>query len=239
MTQHDVAGAVGMPQPSIARIEAGAVLPRTATLLTILTAIGHELIIEPRSAVRHEVRRAARERLSRSIPRRTWDALGRRGTTALLRTLRAGTVPFVLVGDVAEVVHGAPRTVGPAFEICHPTSALAAGRLADALRKMGAIPTLDPSDLRSDHDMRVTTDAGDLRLLSRTAAGDDYEVLARNASRRIIDTSLLVLVAALEDLMRIRRARGEDADLEILAAVDLERAPTLPGAGSTRRAAEG
>ena len=38
MTQHDLAQAVGMPQPSIARIEAGTVIPRTTTLLAILEA---------------------------------------------------------------------------------------------------------------------------------------------------------------------------------------------------------
>jgi predicted transcriptional regulator len=36
MTQQQLARAVGMPQPSIARIERGTVLPRTATL----TALG-------------------------------------------------------------------------------------------------------------------------------------------------------------------------------------------------------
>ena len=62
MTQHDLAQAVGMPQPSIARIEAGTVIPRTATLLAILEATGHQLIVEPigpeadDEAIRHRLR---------------------------------------------------------------------------------------------------------------------------------------------------------------------------------------
>ncbi len=47
MTQMELAAAVGMPQPSIARIERGSVLPRTSTLIAILRATGHELAVEP------------------------------------------------------------------------------------------------------------------------------------------------------------------------------------------------
>jgi transcriptional regulator with XRE-family HTH domain len=47
MTQHQLAHAVGMPQPSIARIERGSVIPRTATLIAILKATGHQLTVEP------------------------------------------------------------------------------------------------------------------------------------------------------------------------------------------------
>lgn len=233
MTQHDLARAVGMPQPSIARIEAGNVLPRTATLLAILDATGHELLVEPRVAVRAEVREAARERELRSIPRRTWEAMGRRGSTGVLRRLGFEGVPFILVGDLAEVVHGAPRRVGQEFEICHPRDAAVAARLAMVLRQIGASPPLGIAELRADHDIHVTTHAGGLRLTTRTAAGDDYELLARNATRLIIDASLLVHVASLEDLMRVRRAEGAVADLEILSAVSPR------GAGRGRTAAAG
>jgi predicted transcriptional regulator len=36
-----------MPQPSIARIEAGTVIPRTATLIALLHATGHQLSVVP------------------------------------------------------------------------------------------------------------------------------------------------------------------------------------------------
>lgn len=219
MTQQDLALAVGMKQPSIARIEAGNVVPRTATLLAMLEATAHELVVEPRIVVRAEVREAARERQTRSVPRRAWDALGRGGSTTLLRRLGFEGVPFVLVGDLAEVVHGAPRTVGQEFEICHPSDAAVASLLAAVLREIGASPPLEASDLEAERDIRVSTDAGGLRLTTRTAAGDDYDLLARNARRIIIDTSLLVRVASLEDLIRARRARGEIAELEELAAL--------------------
>ena len=47
MTQQDLALATGMPQPSIARIEAGTVIPRTATLIALLDATGHQLSVVP------------------------------------------------------------------------------------------------------------------------------------------------------------------------------------------------
>jgi predicted transcriptional regulator len=47
MTQLELARATGMPQPSIARIEAGTVVPRTATLIALLHATGHQLSVVP------------------------------------------------------------------------------------------------------------------------------------------------------------------------------------------------
>ena len=47
MTQQDLAQATGMPQSSVARIEAGTVVPRTATLIALLEATGHQLAVVP------------------------------------------------------------------------------------------------------------------------------------------------------------------------------------------------
>lgn len=46
MTQQDLAEAAGMPQSSVARIEAGAVSPRSSTLIKLLAATGHRLALE-------------------------------------------------------------------------------------------------------------------------------------------------------------------------------------------------
>jgi uncharacterized protein len=47
MTQQELAQAAAVPQPSIARIESGTVVPRTSTLITLLRATGHRLTVEP------------------------------------------------------------------------------------------------------------------------------------------------------------------------------------------------
>jgi transcriptional regulator with XRE-family HTH domain len=198
MTQQQLAQAVGMPQPSIARIERGTVQPRSTTLMALLEATDHQLTVEPidTAAVDHE---AIRRRLAMPVPQRTRQATGRTRTQNL-RRLRRFAVPFVLIGELAEVVHGSPAKVGRVVEICHATTDVARERLALALE--------------SEH-----PDAEELRLHTRTDAGDDYDVLVRNAAKMTIDAGLQVRVAALDDLIRIRRARHTPQDQEAAAVL--------------------
>ncbi len=194
MTQHDLAQAVGMPQPSIARIEAGTVIPRTTTLLAILEATGHQLTVEPIGpAVDLE---AIRHRLRLNHPQRTKLALGRAAKNHrtspmhIVRRLRRFGVPFVLIGELAEAAHGSPTSAGRDIEVVHARTDVARQRLAMALEDLG--------------DMGKR-----LRALTESAAGDDYGRLRPNAVPIHLETGSLVPVAALEDLIAIRRARGD------------------------------
>lgn len=207
MSQQELARAVGMPQPSIARIESGAVVPRTATLITILEATGHVLTVEPSGPT---VDRAAiRRRLARSVAVRTWNALGRatmrRRTNPvfILRRLGFYGVPHVLIGELAEVAHGSGVKVGRGIELVHARTEKARTQLAMALRELEATT--------SDR-VRFKTAAGRLRLLTETPAGDDYTILAPNAVWMYVDSGIRVRVAALDDLIRIRRALGTPED---------------------------
>jgi transcriptional regulator with XRE-family HTH domain len=74
MTQRQVAEAAGVPQPSVARIESGAVSPRVDTLARLLAATGHELSYErrlgegiDRTAIRERLRMAPAERLRLAV----------------------------------------------------------------------------------------------------------------------------------------------------------------------------
>src|SRR5215211_760072 len=129
MTQHQLARATGMPQPSVARIEAGTVVPRTATLIGILAATGHQLSVEPIEL--YVDREAIRRQLGMSVPRRTRQAL-RSGSGRILRRLRRFAVPFVLIGELAEVAHGSPITSGRVIEVCVATTDVAQERLERA-----------------------------------------------------------------------------------------------------------
>jgi len=204
MTQHQLAEAVGMPQPSIARIERGTVVPRTETLIALLAATGHRLTVEPIGAATVD-QEAIRQRLAMSVPQRTRRALPRRSTSTdpirILRRLRRFNVPFVLIGELAEVAHGAPIKLGRApIQVCHASTDVAAQRLAWARDDLGA-----------------QADARHLRLVTETEAGDDYDTLLRNAAAMHVDAGILVRVAALEDLIRIRRARRTPKDEEAAA----------------------
>jgi transcriptional regulator with XRE-family HTH domain len=214
MTQHELASALEMPQSSIARIEAGTVMPRTATLIAVLEATGHRLAAEP---IGPEVSLAAiRDRLAIDVPKRTWTALGRavardsqRSPLRILRRLRLFAVAFVLIGDLAEAAHGAPLKVGRLIEVCHSRTDVARERLARALEDLGAT---------SSDGVEFETQAGRLRLATEVATGDDYDLLARTAVRMHVDAGILVPVASLDELIRIRVARGSSED-RLAAAV--------------------
>lgn len=212
MTQHQLAEAVGMPQPSIARIERGTVLPRTETLIVLLAATRHRLMVEPiGSTIVDEA--AIKQRLAMSVPQRTRRAMPARSTDPIraLRRLRRFNVPFVLVGELAEVAHGAPIKVGRApIQVCHASTDVAIERLAIAR-----------------HDLGQQANPRHVRLITETDAGDDYDTLLRNSVGMPVDAGILVRVAALEDLIRIRRARRTPKDDEatdlLLALADLVR----------------
>jgi hypothetical protein len=53
--------------------------------------------------------------------------------------------------------------------------------------------------------------------VSQTAAGDDYDLVRRNAPNVIVDPRISMRVASLEDLIRARRAKGTAKDLEAAA----------------------
>lgn len=216
MTQHDLARAVGMPQPSIARIERGTVVPRTSTLLALLGATGCQLEVEQTGpSVELD---AIRRRRAMTVPARTRDAIGsavarnqQKSPLRIVRRLRRFGVPFVLVGELAEVAHGSPTKVNRVIEICHPGTDLARERLRRTLDDLGADPASDGREF--------ATDAGRLRTMTESDAGDTYDVLIRTAVRVPVDAGLFVRVASLEDLIRIRRARGTEPDAEAAAVL--------------------
>jgi transcriptional regulator with XRE-family HTH domain len=204
MTQQELAEAIGMAQPGIVRIERGTVVPRADTLIKLLAATGHQLVVEttPPPVDEEPIRR----RLAMSVPARSRTALGRlarnhrAGPLHVLRRLRRFGVPFVLVGELAEVVHGRPATLGRTVEICHPDTDVARERLDLALA-----------------DLQASEQRLDLRTVRATEAGDDYAVLARNASKLPVDAGIMVPVAAVEDLVRARAARATPEDAEVAA----------------------
>ena len=198
MTQEQLADAVGMPQPSIARIERGTVQPLTATLIELLAATGHRLSVEPIGPAVDQG--AIRRRLAMSVPQRTRAAMPSAARLRILRRLRRFNVPFVLIGDLAEAAHGSPGRAGRVIQVCHATTDVATQRLALAREDLGP-----------------EADASRLHLVTETDAGDDYDTLARNAVGMHVDAGILVQVAALEDLIRARRARGTPEDQEAAA----------------------
>jgi hypothetical protein len=213
MTQGELAAAVAMPQPSVARIESGAVSPRTETLARLLRATGHELAVEPRLGVdvdpatlRDALEMEPHERVRRAVKR----SGGRRDPIRILRRLRHFGVHFVLIGPLAETVHGADA--GASVVVCHRRSQENQRRLDLALADLGP-------------------EARDLELVGAPSGTNGFADLDANARTVLVGVGVQVRVAALDDLIRIRRHgtgsdRGADA-LEVLGALRdaLERGP--------------
>lgn len=137
---------------------------------------------------------------------------------ALLRVLVRHDVRFVVIGGVAGNAHGS-ATATLDLDICYARDNANLEALVAALHEVSAalrgidpgLPfRLDARTIRNGLNFTFTTDHGDFDCLGE-ASGYTYDVLAPNAER--IDLGVDVLVAALDDLIRMKRAAGRLRDL--------------------------
>ena len=148
---------------------------------------------------------------------------------ALLEALHDADVEFVLIGGVAARLHGSPSLTRD-LDICHLRSRVNMERLTGVLHRLHArlrgvdedVPfLLDARTLGAGGSFTFTTDAGDLDILAEPAGVGGYAVLATGAVSMDVGT-FTVQVAALDDLIRMKRAAGRPKDrveVEILAAL--------------------
>ena len=129
-------------------------------------------------------------------------------------------VRYVLIGGLAAVTRGAPL-VTQDVDVCHATDTANLTRLAEALREVravlrGADPglhfALDARTLANGDTFTFTTDIGSIDILATPAGTSGYEDLARSAE--VFEMfGQRVLVATVEDLIRMKRASGRTKDL--------------------------
>jgi hypothetical protein len=150
-----------------------------------------------------------------------------------LDVLRRHRVRFVLIGGLAARLQGSP-TLTNDLDLCYDRNEANLEGLAVALKELEArlrgvdkdVPfRLDARTLKAgDHFIFITT-AGNLDVLGHPAGSGGYDELARTAVPMEISGEK-VLVAAIEDLIRMKRAAGRPKDrieVEILEAVLEER----------------
>lgn len=148
----------------------------------------------------------------------------------ILRTLAEHGVDYVLIGGLAVQTHGHPRTTNDADVIPAPDPANL-DRLAAALRDLGA-RVLNPDHEGEQIDARMlpratiwqlTTRDGGVDVLHEVPGGRSYDEL-RAAALEIELDGVEIHVVGLDDLIRMKVARGRPVDLDDVTAL------TNPGA---------
>jgi hypothetical protein len=139
---------------------------------------------------------------------------------AVISLLGKHQVRYVLIGGLAAITHGA-ALVTQDIDICYDRDPENLERLADALREAhaelrGAEPglpfRLDSRTLALGDASTFTTNVGWLDILATPSGVAGYEELARTADAYTL-FGHRVLVASLEDLIRMKRAAGRPKDL--------------------------
>lgn len=212
ITQEELARRADLRQPAVARIEAGRVTPRVDTLDRLLRACGISLTVEPRLGAdveREAIRRLLRLEPAERLARATAAIRGFRPARTL-QILSARAVRFVVVGEVAECLHGSPAPT-QVVEIVVAEDAPNRRRLSLAVDRLRSFRWGPTGRLR----WRFTSPPG----------GPPYPEMAR-ASDELTVAGKRVRVASLDDLIRIRLAARAGAHREradILWAVREER----------------
>lgn len=143
----------------------------------------------------------------------------------IFRVLAERGVDYVLIGGIAVQTHGHVRMTNDVDLIPAPDPANL-DRLAGALRSLEA-RVLNPGseDLQIEASMipratiwQFATPDGDIDVMHEVPDGDPFEQLSERALRISLG-GVEVPVVSLDDLIRMKLARGRDIDLEDVAAL--------------------
>lgn len=145
----------------------------------------------------------------------------------MLRVLRAHEVAFIVIGGFAGNILGSPLLTVD-LDICYSRTVENLERLAAALRELhaelrdapkGAQMALNAGALRNGMNFTFDTDSGSLDCLGEPTGVQGYETLLANAESVQTEGEEL-LVCALEDLIRMKRAAARPKDLAALIYLD-------------------
>jgi transcriptional regulator with XRE-family HTH domain len=250
LSQRDLAARAGVAQQEIARYERGRVTPSIERLRALIAACGLELTvgltraddsydrqIEELLALTPSVRLQRAVRDAQPLRAARAQAGGQpvpvsADVRGALRALQRAGVRYVLIGELAEVLHGSPL-----LPLAATVAVVAQAGQRDGL--MAAIAAVDGTPTPSmtpaiDAPVSFVLDTFGTRLdvLPAPAGTRGYDDLRRDAAPVCLDEDLEVLVASLVDLVRMAEASGDHARLPAL-----RRTLELASAGPAARAA--
>jgi hypothetical protein len=130
----------------------------------------------------------------------------------VLAGLRARGVHYVLVGDLAEMAHGAAPTADR-VEVCVSADDDDIDKLGVALMALGAEPMGEPDD---PHRVTFSTNAGVVECME-LAREDGFADMERRATQMHVGHGVIVNVAAPEDL-KVHLLANDDLQGAVRAA---------------------
>ena len=150
---------------------------------------------------------------------------------AILRLLVAHQVRFVIIGGFGAGLHGSPALTGD-LDICYD-------RRGDNLDRLAAVTTalhatlraadqgegvafpLDAQALRVGDSFTLWTDLGPLDILATPSGTGGYDDLIQGAQELDVGEAILVRVASIDDIIRMKRAAGREKDAAHIAALQV------------------
>jgi transcriptional regulator with XRE-family HTH domain len=249
LSQRELAARAGVAQQEIARYERGGVTPSLERLRSLIAACGLELTfglaradnsydhqiaqalaLEPAQRLERARRgaqplRAARAQSTGTAAPVAADVLG------VLRALEQAEVQHVLIGELAEVLHGSPLLpVSGKLEIV--PRAGQRERLSAAIAAAGGQSAASSSttvEIDAPATFMLVAPGIELVLYPAPPGTHGYDDLRRDAAAIPLDEDLDVTVASLVDLIRITEASEDRACVPALRRT-LELATAPPAA---------
>lgn len=244
LSQLRLARQLGSTQPEVARWESGRVTPSIERLREIVAACGKELTVslgEPDRSYDADIRRTLAlppaRRLAAALQVAEQTRVMRAGdgpppapldVTGTLRALHDAGMQAVLVGEIAEVLHGSPL-IPVRGEVTLVPRLGDRQQLTTALTSAGGQPAGEPAALPVDAPERWNLEryGVDVVLMPAPPGTRGFSDLRRDAGEIVVD-EIPVTVASLLDLLRSAEASTAPSDRGRVPALrrTLELTPT-------------